>query len=179
MNVPASPAPTDPVVAVRETRTDAEAAVKALGSAGLDLATVSLVGKAFHEDGHAHGFYTVGDRLRAWGASGGLWGAAWALLLGSAVFVMPPLGVVAAAGPITLALVAAVESAVAVGGVSALCVALGRLGVPHERAAAYEADVAADRFLVLVHGAQEDRDRARLILAAGEVRHALPIHQAA
>ena len=79
---------------------------------------------------HVLGLYTVGDRMRAWGASGGFWGAVRGLLLGSAVFVMPPIGIVVAAGPITLMLVTALESAVVAGGVSALCAALVELGMP-------------------------------------------------
>ncbi len=171
--------PRDPVVAVHASHSGAEAAIKALGRAGFDLTKVSIVGKGCHSEEHALGFYTVGDRVRTWGASGGFWGAVWGLLLGSAVFVMPPLGVVAAAGPITLALVVALESAVVVGGVSALCAALVSLGLPRDQAIKYEADVAADRALVIVHGSPEDVSHARRILAAAESGHALPIHQAA
>ncbi len=171
--------PSDPVVAVHATHSGAEAAVKALGQGGFDLTKVSIVGKGCRTEEHALGFYTVGDRVRAWGASGGSWGAVWGLLLGSAVFVMPPLGVVAAAGPITLGLVAALEGAVVVGGVSALCAALVSLGLPHDQAIKYEADVAVDRFLVIVHGSPEDVVRARRILAAADSGQALPIHQAA
>ena len=171
--------PGDPVIAVHASHSGAESAVRALGRAGFDLKKVSIVGKGGLGNEHALGFYTLGDRVRAWGASGGFWGAAWALLLGSAVFVMPPLGVVAAAGPITLALVAALESAAVVGGVSALCVALVSLGVPREQAIRYEADVAADRFLVIVHGSADDVARAREIIATADAAHALPFHQAA
>ena len=65
------------------------------------------------------------------------------------------------------------------GGVSALCAALVSLGMPHDQAIKYEADIAADRFLVIVHGTQEDVARARDILAAADAGHALPFHQAA
>ncbi len=171
--------PDDPVVAVHATHAGAEAAVKALRQAGFDLKTVSIVGKGCSTEAHALGFYTVGDRVRAWGASGGLWGAAWGMLLGSAVFVMPPLGIVAAAGPITAALVAALEGAVVVGGVSALSAALASVGLPHDQALKYEADIAADRFLLIVHGTQEEVARARAILAAADAPEALPFHQAA
>jgi hypothetical protein len=169
----------DPVVAVHDTNSGAEAAVKALGRAGFDLKTVSIVGKGCHCEEQAHGFYTFGDRLRVWGATGGFWGAAWALLLGSAVFVMPPLGIVAAAGPVTLVLAATLESAVVVGGVSALCAALVGLGTPHEQAIKYESEVASNRYLVIVHGSLGDADRARHILASAKAGHGLPFHQAA
>ena len=177
MNAPASQH--DPVIAVRATHAGAEGAVEALRRAGFDMAKVSVVGKGSRDPTRAQGFYTLGDRVKAWGASGGLWSAAWGLLLGSAVFVMPPLGIVAAAGPVTLALVAALEGAVVVGGVSAVCAALVLLGTPHEPALKYEAEVAADRFLLIVHGSPDDVARARGILAAADAPGALPIHQAA
>lgn len=171
--------PDDPVVAVTASHDGAEAAIKALGKAGFDMAKVSVVGKGYRGERHALGFYTLGDRVRAWGAAGGFWGVVWGLLLGSAVFVMPPLGVIAAAGPITAALVAALEGAAVVGGVSAISVALAGLGLPHDRAVNYEADIAADRFLVIVHGTQEDVAKARAILAAAAASPVLPFHQPA
>ena len=166
----------DPVIAVHDSQVGAEAAVKALGRAGFDMTKLSVIGKGDRTGEHALGFYTLGDRVRTWGVSGGLWGVAWGLLLGSAVFVMPPIGILAAAGPITVALVAALEGAVVVGGVSALCAALAGLGMAQDQAARYEADIVANRFLLIVHGSQEDVARARAVLA---VRHELPIHQAA
>jgi hypothetical protein len=39
--------------------------------------------------------------------------------------------------------------------------------------------VAANRFLVIVHGSPEDAERARRILAAADSTHELPFHQAA
>jgi len=171
--------PDDPVIAVNASHDGAEAAVKALGKAGFDMAKVSVLGKGYRAERQALGFYTLGDRVRAWGAAGGFWSVVWGLLLGSAVFVMPPIGLVAAAGPITLALVAALEGAAVVGGVSAISAALASLGVPHDRAVGYEADIAADRFLVIVHGTQEDVVIAREILATAAASPALPFHQPA
>ena len=169
----------DPVIAVHKTHGGAEAAVKALGKAGFDMTKLSIIGRSDRTEAQAHGFYAVGDRVRAWGATGGFWGVVWGLLVGSAVFVMPPIGLVAAAGPITLALVAALEGAVVVGGVSALCVALAGAGMSHDQATRYEADIVANRFLVIVHGSPEEVARARAILAAAAADHALPFHQAA
>jgi len=168
-----------PIIGIYETRSAAEAAIKALSREGFDMARVSIVGKGVHDGDQAHGFYTVGDRVRAWGASGGFWGAAWGLLLGSAVFVMPPIGLVAAAGPISAALVAALEGIAVVGGMSALSAALAHAGVPHEQALRHEADLLAGHLLLIVHGSPEDADRARRILAEQSAPHPLPIHQAA
>jgi len=169
----------DPVIGVYETRSGAESAMNALARGGFDMRKLSIFGKGCESEAHPHAFYTLGDRVRAWGASGGLWGAAWALLLGSAVFVMPPFGIVAAAGPITGVLVAALEGAAIVGGVSVLSAALASVGVPHDQAIRYESDVLASRFLVIVHGSPEDAAIARGILAAAQATHELPIHHPA
>jgi hypothetical protein len=166
----------DPVIGVFETRSGAESAMNALARAGFDMHKLSVFGKGCQSAEHPHAFYTLGDRVRAWGVSGGFWGAAWALLLGSAVFVMPPFGIVAAAGPITAALVAALEGVAIVGGVSVLSAALASIGVPHDQAIRYESDVLADRFLLIVHGSPEDTASARHILAAAQETHELPIH---
>jgi hypothetical protein len=169
----------EPAIGVYDTRSGAESAMNALARAGFDMHKVSLFGKAGHDEDRAHGFYTLGDRIRTWGATGGFWGAAWALLLGSAVFVMPPFGIVAAAGPITAAVVAALEGVAIVGGVSALSAALASLGVPHDEALRHEAAVLEDGFLLIVHGAPQDLETARAILAAQDAAHELPFHQAA
>jgi len=168
-----------PVIGVYDTRSDAETAIKALARDGFDMSKISIVGTGVHDQGEAHGFYTVGDRVRAWGVSGGFWGAAWGLLLGSAVFVMPPFGLVAAAGPITATLVAALEGIAFVGGMSALSVALAKVGVPHEQALRHEADVLAGHLLLIVHGTPEDAAHARAILSEQSAPHPLPIHQPA
>ena len=168
-----------PVIGVYEARSQAEAAIKSLHRQGFDMSKVSIVGKGVHGNDEAHGFYTVGDRVRAWGASGGFWGAAWGLLLGSAVFVMPPFGLVAAAGPITATLVAALEGIAVVGGVSAVSAALAKAGVPHEQAHRHEADLLAGHLLLIVQGSPEDAQRAREILEQQAAPHPLPIHQAA
>jgi hypothetical protein len=168
-----------PVIGVYDTRSAAESAIKALSRAGVDMATISIVGQSGDAADGAHGFHALGDRVRAWGASGGFWGSAWALLLGSAVFVMPPFGLVSAAGPITAALVAALEGIAVVGGLSAIGAALAKAGVPPEQARRHEADVLAGHLLLIVHGSPQDADRARQILAEQGAPHALPIHQAA
>ncbi len=157
--------PTDPVVAVSATHLEAETTLKKLSSAGFDLKKLSIVGKGFQTEEHAVGFYTVGDRIKTWGGLGSFWGAIWGLLAGPAVFIVPPVGLVAAAGPFAISLIAALEAAVVVGGISALGAALYGLGMTESQAIKYESDLKANRFLVIVHGVKEDIAQARAILA--------------
>jgi len=159
----ARPAPdaTDPVIAVCATHEAAQQLVAALNRAGFDMTKVSLVGKGFASPEGAHGFFTIGERVKSWAATGSLWGAGWGLMLGAAIVVMPPIGVVTAAGPFVAMLLAVLEGAAVVGGVSAIAAVLANIGVSPERAANYESDVKADRFLVIVHGSAADIARAR------------------
>jgi hypothetical protein len=63
------------------------------------------------------------------------------------------------------ALIGALESAVVVGGLSAVAAGLVSLGVSKERAVKYEAQIKADKFVLIVHGSAEELERARTTLA--------------
>lgn len=154
----------DPVIAVHDNHAAAEATVKALSRAGFDMKKLSIIGKGYQTEEHALGFYSTGDRIKSWGSVGGFWGAIWGLLTGPAVFLLPHIGLVAAAGPFGLALIAALEGAVVVGGLSALGGALASLGLSKDKAIKYEADIKAHRFLVIVHGTAADVAKARAVL---------------
>jgi hypothetical protein len=86
------------------------------------------IGKGYHTEEHAIGFYGLGDRIKAWGGVGVFWGGIWGLLLEPVVFLLPVVGPVAMAGSIVAALISALEGAVVVGGLSALGDALSKLG---------------------------------------------------
>ena len=63
-----------------DTHEDAERAIRSLGAAGFNMKSLSLVGKGCHTEEHAMGFYTAGERIKAWGGRG-----VWGSLLGVAV----------------------------------------------------------------------------------------------
>lgn len=143
----------------------AEEAIRALGQSGFDLKKLSLVGKGYHSEEKPMGFYTAGDRIKAWGGTGAFWGGIWGLLLAPAVFVLPGLGVVGMAGPFVATLISALEGAVVVGGLSALGAALSQIGVPKDQIIKYEAALKVDKYLLVVHGSRQDQERARHVLA--------------
>ena len=58
------------VVAVYDTHVGAEEAVKELQRAGIDMHTLSIVGKDTHTDEHVVGYYNTGDRMKYWGKIG-------------------------------------------------------------------------------------------------------------
>src|ERR1019366_9456615 len=97
------------------------------------------------------GFYNAGDRMMYWGKTGAFWGGLWGLLFGSAFFLIPGLGPIIAAGPVVTWIVAALESAVVVGGLSALGAGLFSLGIPKDSILQYEMAVKSDKFVLLIH----------------------------
>ena len=56
------------VVAIYETHSQAEEAVKELQRAGFDMKKMSIVGKDYHTDEHVVGYYNTGDRMKYWGS---------------------------------------------------------------------------------------------------------------
>ncbi len=152
------------VVAVYETHEGAEAAVKQLQLAGVDMRTLSIVGKGTHTDEQVVGYYNTGDRMKSWGGAGALWGGFWGLLFGSAFFAIPGIGPVLAAGPIVAAIVSALEGAVVVGGASAIGAGLFGLGIPKDSIINYEAALKTDQYLLLVSGNADDVEKARNVI---------------
>ena len=118
------------VVAIYPTHTEADQAVKELQRSGVDMHQLSIVGRGYHTDEHAVGYYNTGDRMKYWGKAGAFWGGFWGILFGSAFFMIPGLGPILAAGPVVAWIVGAVEGAVVVGGVSALGAGLYSMGIP-------------------------------------------------
>ena len=143
---------------------EAENAIRTLKNFGVDVKQLSLIGKGYHSEAHPVGFYTTGDKIAAWGSTGAFWGGIWGVFIAPAVFLLPPLGVVAMAGPIVSILVSALEGAVLVGGLSAIGAALSQIGVPKDQIIQYETALKADKYILMVHGSAEEVATAKSIL---------------
>lgn len=157
--------PKDSVIAVFDDHLSAEAAVKKLADAGIDIKHLSVVGKGYHTDEHVVGFYNTGDRVKTWGKRGAFWGGLWGWLFGGVFMFIPVIGHVFVLGYLASMAIAALEGAVVVGGLSALGAALYGSGIPKDSVLAYETAVKADGFLVTAHGPADEMSRARSILA--------------
>jgi hypothetical protein len=155
-------------VAVYETHTQAEDALKELQKSGFDLKKLSIVGKDYHTEEQVVGYYNAGDRMKRWGKSGAFWGGVWGLLVGGAFFAIPGIGPVLVAGPLIAWMVGALEGAVVVGGLSAVGAGLYSIGIPKDSVLQYESAIRSDRFLLLAHGTAEDVEKARQIMRRGQ-----------
>ena len=88
----------------------------------------------------------------------------WGCLFGSAFFFIPGIGPLLIAGPLVGWLVGALESAVVVGGLSAIGASLYGLGIPKDSILQYETALKADKFVVIAHGSIDETTQAQKIL---------------
>jgi uncharacterized membrane protein len=161
------------VVAIYDTHSQAEEALKELQRSGFDMKKLSIVGKDYHTEEHVVGYYNAGDRMKRWGKTGAFWGGFWGLLFGSAFFAIPGIGPVLVAGPLVAWIVGALEGAVVVGGFSAVGAGLYSIGVPKNSIVQYETAIRSDKFLLLAHGTEDEIERAK-----GIMRMARPVEVA-
>ncbi|WP_263374544.1 general stress protein [Granulicella aggregans] len=152
------------IVAVYSTHAQAEAAIKELQEAGVDMKSLSIAAKDTHTDEHVVGYYNAGDRMKYWGKMGAFWGGFWGLLFGSAMFAIPGLGPILVAGPFVAWIVAGLEGAVVVGGVSAIGAGLVSIGIPKDSVLEYEVALRTDKYLLIVHGSPDQVSRAKAII---------------
>jgi hypothetical protein len=157
---------TDAAIAVFADHPAAETAIKKLTAAGFEMKNLSVVGKGYHTEEKVVGFYNIGDRIKFWGPRGAFWGGLWGLFFGGLFMTIPVVGHVIVLGYLAAMVISGIESAVVVGGLSALGAALYGIGVPKDSVIQYETAVKADGFLVMVHGSAEETARAKAILGA-------------
>lgn len=159
---------TNSVVAIYDTHEQAEHAVRELQQAGVDMKSLSIAARDTHTDEHVVGYYNTGDRMKYWGKVGAFWGGFWGLLFGSAMFAIPGLGPILVAGPMVAWIVAGLEGAAVVGGVSAVGAALVSIGVPRDTVLKYDVALKTDKFLLVVHGTPDAVAKAKDIISGTE-----------
>jgi len=137
---------------------------------------LSVVGKDYHTEENVVGFYNAGDRMKYWGKLGAFWGGLWAILFGSAFFVIPGLGQLVVLGPLVMIIVSALEGALVTGGLTALGAGLYSIGIPKDSIIKYETALKSDKFLVIAHGSAGDVAKAKSILESTS-KEDLVVHQ--
>jgi len=148
-------------IGVYETNEEALEVMQLLKSEGFDQDAVSLIGKGVKETHTVHGWIPEGNKAGSYGGWGALWGALTGWLLLGFVW-LPGIGWVAAAGWLVTTLAGA--------GIGAGLGALTGLAVPADEVPAYEDELKADRYLVIVHG-----DAATVKKAHGILQNATPL----
>ncbi|MDQ6629039.1 MAG: general stress protein [Pseudomonadota bacterium] len=153
-------------VAIYDTHTRAEEAVKALQHAGFDMKTISIVGKDYHSEEHVLGYFNTGDRMKFFGKLGAFWGGLAGIFFGSAMMFIPVVGHVIILGPLAATLFGGLEGAVLGGGAAALVGALTAIGVPEDSVLRYETALKADKFLLVLNADAVQVKLARAVLGS-------------
>ena len=166
----------DAVVATFAHHHEAEAAVRKLASAGLDMKHFSIVGKGYHTEEKVIGFYNAGDRIQFWGQNGAIWGGLWGLFFGGMMLTIPGVGPVVVLGHLAAMAFGALQGAVLVGGFSALGAALFSIGIQKDSVIEYEDAIKADGFLVVAQGTADEMARAKTILETANTSR-LDLHE--
>jgi len=131
---------------------------------GVDMKSLSIAARNTHTDEHVVGYYNAGDRMKYWGKVGAFWG----LLFGSAAFAIPGLGPILVAGPLVAWIVAGLEDAAVVGGVSAVGAGLVSIGIPKDSVLKYEVALKTDKFMLVTHGTPDAVGKAKDIIEGTE-----------
>jgi hypothetical protein len=150
------------VVAIYNTHQQAEAAIKELQEAGVDMKSLSIASKDTHTDEHVVGYYNAGDRMQYWGKLGAFGEDS------GAMFAIPGIGPILVAGPLVAWIIAGLEGAAVVGGISAVGAGLFSIGIPKDSVVKYDVALKTDKFLLVVHGTPDAVDKAKNIIERTE-----------
>jgi hypothetical protein len=151
------------IIAVYDTQVEAENGVRDLQQAGFDLTKLSIVGKEHESGEHVVGYYNTGDRMKYWGARGAFWNGLWGLLAGAAYLVIPRIGGVLIAGPLTVWVLAALKEG-AIDNFSPIGAGLCAISIPRPRIPHYETAVRMHKLLLIAYGTIQEVLESRDIL---------------
>lgn len=141
------------VVAICNTHTEAEAAIKELKQAAFNVKKLSIVGKDYHTDKHVVGYYNTGDdHMKYWGTA------------------VRGIGPVLIAGPLLGWVIGALEETVVAGELTAIGAALNNLGIPKDRVLNYETALRSSKFILMAHGTVEEVAHAQRIIQTKRAR---------
>lgn len=151
------------VVAIFDTHENAEISAREIKDQGLRTEDISIVAKEQDDNGDNRTQATMdtlggatNDNISDGVVTGGILGGLAGLLIGAGSMMVPGLGIIAAAGPITGLLSGALTGGI-VGG-------LVDLGIPEEQSRQYETDIRAGKILFSMRTEEDKVDRVAEIL---------------
>lgn len=151
----------DMVVGTFNSHDEAEQAVRKLMDAGVPADHISILARGLEVREKVAGYITTGDVARE-GAGLGAWAGGLAgLLVGAAFLWVPAFGPLVVLGPLASAALGAVEGGALGGLVGAI---IGKQ-VENDRIPKIESALKAGKFLVVVHGSNQELETARRVLS--------------
>jgi hypothetical protein len=157
--------PLNSIIVIYETQRDAETGVRDLQLVGFDLRKVSVLGREHESLEHVVGYYNTGGRMKYWGARGAFWNELWRLLAGAACFIIPGIGRVLIAGPLTVWVVGALRDPI-LEDISAVGAGLQAINIPKASVRRYESAIRMHKLLLIAHGSTQEVLKSRDVLRA-------------
>ncbi|HEX5337506.1 MAG TPA: hypothetical protein VFW53_03630 [Gallionella sp.] len=141
---------------------------------GYPMDRIAVLGRINAVGDDNFGIYTLNasERIKTWGEYGIFWGGLWGLLAGaSGVFMLPGVGLLAAAGYIVEAIVggAAITGGAMAGAaaLSQLAVAFHRSGIPAEQIQSLHKAIEDGKYVLLLRGTAAELAKWRTLVAWG------------
>jgi hypothetical protein len=156
------------IAAVYDNRASAEVAILALARSKFDMRNLSVIGKDHSTEEVVVGFPNPGDRLDVWARTGAFWGQLTGVLFGSALFVIPRIGTLFAAGPIVGRVIRALEGKGDKDGMGVLGVGLYSIGISKAAIVLFETQLRTGKFIIIAHGSHSDVSLSRTVLVNAE-----------
>lgn len=149
------------VVGIFENHKDAEKAAKLVKEEGLRTSDISIVAKQEgsgqdYQNFEGQDYTMTNDNVSDGVVTGGFLGGLAGLLIGAGTMVVPGIGIIAAAGPITGLISGAITGGI-VGG-------LVDLGIPEDESKDYESDIKEGKILWSMRSEEKYVDRVKSIL---------------
>jgi uncharacterized membrane protein len=177
------------LVAVFDDEAKAQRAVEKLNEKGFAMDMLSVLGRAHPSGDDVLGIYytSMGAQMEAWAKQGALWGALWGMLTGAAaMFVLPGVGPVLAAGPIVQAMIsvlgggvvgAAAGGAAMTGAAAAthLATIMHRMGIPHEELERLHRAIEEGHYVLLLREASTQLQPWKTVLEWSGAREVLEL----
>jgi hypothetical protein len=151
------------IIAIYENQTEVNTGIRDLQQAGFDLRKLSILGKEHESGQQVIGYYSTGSRMKYWGPRGEFWNGSWKLLTGAGYFVIPDIGGVLVAGPVTAWIVAALKASIN-DGLSGVGAGLYAVSVPLASIVRYEAAVKMHKLLLIGYGSAQEVLKAKDVL---------------
>jgi|GEM_PF-3821682 len=160
------------LVAVFYSHMAAEDAIRRLHLSGYDVKRLSIVLQGDTLVERVAGFYTAQERIRSWGKTGAVCGAAVGLLAGTALVMIPGIEAGTVGGSVLSWVRGALGAAVAIGGLSALSAGVYSFALPKDSVLKFEPQVEArnEKFLLMARGTATEAAAARRSLWDGAPR---------
>ena len=143
-------------VAIYNTRTEGEVAIREIQDSGSDMMRLSFLGRDYRSRDKLVGRYQSSDHTRYWENLSAFGDGVWGLLSSIALFHIPETGPFLAGGPVAGAIIGALEGAPAVRGLSAVGSGLHIIGIPRDSILKYERAIKGDKYLIIAQGAAEE-----------------------